>query len=168
MRAEALRTLRAELQADLQLLLKLEEKWQLINQKIKGIQPDEFDYVALAYSIVSLYSVMENYFLRVAKCFENELGPSSWHRDLVRRMSLEIEGIRPAVLDTSDVSIIDELRAFRHVFRHIYQTELDPEKVILVNQRIPEALKRFRSAHVKFIQNLESIIVELGRIPSDP
>ena len=83
-------------------------------------------------------------------------------------MSLEIEGIRPAVLDPSDVGIIDDLRAFRRVFRHIYQTELDREKVILVNQRIAEALKRFRSAHVNFIQNLDNIIIELGRIPSDP
>ena len=165
MRIEALRTLKAELQADFKLLAKFEEKWQLINQKMERIQPDEFDYVALAYSIASLYSVMENYFLRVAKCFENEPGSSTWHRDLVRRMSLEIEGIRPAVLNTSDVGIIDELRAFRHVFRHIYQTDLDRGKVQRVNQQIPEALKRFQTAHLNFIQNLDSLIEELISSP---
>jgi hypothetical protein len=89
MRAESLKTLKAELQADVDVLLKLEEKWELINRKLEKIQPDEYDFAALGYSIANLYTLMENYFLRIAKGFENELGPSSWHRDLVRRMSLE-------------------------------------------------------------------------------
>ena len=161
MRAESLRTLKAELQADVEVLLKLKSKWELINSKLEKIQPDEFDFAALGYSMANLYTLMENYFLRIAKAFENELGPSSWHRDLVRRMSLEIEGIRPALLNTSDVPLIDELRAFRYVFRHIYQTELDREKISMVNRRIPEALKRFRSAHDRFIEDLEHIISEI-------
>jgi len=75
--------------------------------------------VALAYTLASLYSVMENYFLRIAKAFENRVDPSQWHRDLLDRMAIEITGERPVLLTGHERSAIDELGAFRHVFRHI-------------------------------------------------
>jgi hypothetical protein len=101
---------------------------------------------------------MENYCLRIAKCFENNVDKLTWHRDLIKRMSLEIDGIRPALLDGKDVPMIDELRAFRHVFRHIYQSELDVEKLKLVDSRTPKALDVFKSAHNRFIINLQQLI----------
>lgn len=141
----------------------LEGKYELLKAKLSRIEPDEFDYAALAYTIVNLYNVMENYFGRVAKCFENNLEPSRWHRDLVARMSLEIDGIRPAVLRAEDVPLIDELRAFRHVFRHIYQSQLDEEKVRLVERRAPTALQAFRAAHERFDAALARLIEEVER-----
>ncbi len=60
---------------------------------------------------------MENYFLRVAKTFENHVDGDPWHRDLVRRMSIEVEGIRPTLRNDETGIAVDELRAFLHVFR---------------------------------------------------
>jgi hypothetical protein len=161
MKSERLRVLRAELRADITTLGSLVEKYGLIKAKLSRIQPDEFDYAALAYTIVNLYNLMENYFSRVAKCFENNIEASRWHRDLVERMSLEIEGIRPAVLRAADVPLIDELRAFRHVFRHIYQTQLDAEKLRFVDSRTPTALQAFRAAHERFDGALGELIREV-------
>lgn len=163
MRSEGLRILQAELRADMTALDTLHEKYDLIKAKLLRIEPDEFDYVALAYTIVNLYNVMENYFSRVAKCFENNIEPSRWHRDLVARMALEIEGIRPAVLSAPDVLLIDELRAFRHVFRHIYQSQLDQEKLLLVDQRTPAAVHAFRTAHKHFASALGELIREVEK-----
>jgi hypothetical protein len=158
MKSERMRTLKAELLADMHVLEELEGKYRLIHAKLAAIDPDEFDYVALAYTIVNLYNLMENYCLRIAKCFENNVDKLTWHRDLIKRMSLEIDGIRPALLDGKDVPMIDELRAFRHVFRHIYQSELDVEKLKLVDSRTPKALDAFKSAHDRFIVNLQQLI----------
>lgn len=158
MKSERLRTLKAELLADMQVLEELEGKYRLVHAKLAAIDPDEFDYVGLAYTIVNLYNLMENYFLRVAKCFENNVDKLNWHKDLIKRMSLEIEGIRPALLQSKDVPLIDELRAFRHVFRHIYQSELDVEKLKLVDGRTPKATEVFRSAHDRFIGKLQQLI----------
>lgn len=82
----------------------------------------------------------------------------SWHKDLIRRMALEIDGVRPAFLSKKDVTLIDELRAFRHVFWHIYQSELDVEKLILVDSRAPRAVTAFGSAHDDFLENLNGLI----------
>ncbi|WP_298271280.1 hypothetical protein [Geobacter sp.] len=158
MKSDRLRTLKAELLADMAVLDELEGKYRLIHAKLATIRPDEFDYVGLAYTIVNLYNLMENYFLRVAKCFENNIDRLNWHRDLVRRMALEIDGVRPALLAMGDVSPIDELRAFRHMFRHIYQSELDLDKLKLVDSRAPKAVAAFRSAHERFVDKLDQLI----------
>lgn len=158
MKSERMRTLKAELLADMQVLEELEGKYRLVHAKLAAISPDEFDYVGLAYTIVNLYNLMENYFLRIAKCFENNIDKLNWHKDLIKRMSLEIEGVRPALLHIKDVPLIDELRAFRHVFRHIYQSELDLEKLKLVDTRTPKAVEVFRSAHDRFIDKLQQLI----------
>ncbi len=158
MKSDKLRTLKAELLADMAVLDELEGKYRLIHAKLASIQPDEFDYVGLAYTIVNLYNLMENYFFRVAKCFENNIDRLNWRRDLVHRMALDIDGVRPALLAMGDVPLIDELRAFRHVFRHIYQSELDLDKLKLVDARTPRAMAAFRLAHGRFVDKLDQLI----------
>lgn len=69
-------------------------------------------------------------------------------------MALEIDGVRPALVNVNDVPLLDELRAFRHVFRHIYQSELDIEKLKLVDTRTPKV----KAAHNRFIDNLQQLI----------
>jgi hypothetical protein len=50
---------------------------------------------------------------------------------------------------------IDELRAFRHVFRNRYQGALDAERLALLQRRVPGLLGEFRNAHLKFVQALD-------------
>ncbi|MBF8258617.1 MAG: hypothetical protein HW377_991 [Actinobacteria bacterium] len=163
MKSERLRTLKAELDADMKILEGLEGKYRKAKAKLKRIEPDELDYAGLAYTIVNIYNLMENYFLCVAKVFENTIERDRWHKDLVKRMSLEIEGVRPAVLDAGDVPLIDDLRAFRHVFRNIYQGELDTGKLNLVDSRMSDALRAFKSAHRKFSATLDRLIREVEK-----
>ena len=115
------------------------------------------DVVALAYTIHNLYNAIENYFLRIAKFFENNLEPGTWHRDLVNRMATEIEDLRPALLEREALPDFHELRAFRHVFRSLYDTSLDAEKVALANKRVEPAFKSFVAAHERFVEKLAAI-----------
>ena len=163
MKSERLRTLNAELDADMNILKGLEGKYRKAKEKLKRIEPDELDYAGLAYTIVNIYNLMENYFLCVAKGFENTIERNRWHKDLVKRMSLEIEGVRPALLETRDIPLIDELRAFRPVFRNIYQVGLDIGKLKLVDSRMPAALRAFKSAHRRFTAVLDRLIREIEK-----
>ena len=45
----------------------------LLTRKIEKIEPDEFDFSALGYTIHNIYKLMENYFLRITKFFENNI-----------------------------------------------------------------------------------------------
>ena len=64
------------------------------------------DVIALGYTVHNYYNAVEDYFLRIAKFFENHLDPSTWNRDLVNRMATAIEGLRPRLL------LRDDLRHF--------------------------------------------------------
>ena len=46
-----------------------------------------------------------------------------------QRMLIEIEGIRPGLLSNAGYKLLNELRGFRHVFRHAYSYGLDKERV---------------------------------------
>jgi hypothetical protein len=68
-------------------------------------------------------------------------------------MRMEIEGVRPRLLSAELEQDLNELRAFRHFFRHAYGVELKPDRVVKVAEvanrmRSPleSALDRFASA----------------------
>ncbi|KHE90409.1 MAG: hypothetical protein K8F52_13285 [Candidatus Scalindua rubra] len=151
----------SELDNDIEIMDELMEKHNLLNDKIKHIEPDEFDWASLGYTIHNIYNLFENYFLRISKFFENDPNKTSWHRDLVDRMSIEIKGVRPRLFDRSLAYKINELRAFRHTFRYIYQSELDIEKLNNLDKKLPEIIKEFTQCHKLFIENLQKIIKAL-------
>jgi len=141
----------------MEILDDLETKYNAVNKKIAAISPDEFDWASLGYAIHNIYNLLESYFLRIAKFFENVLDPQQWHRDLIHRMTLDIAGVRPALFSHRLEIKMDDLRAFRHLFRNIYQSKLDEEKLQLLNRRVPQTLAEFRSSHSAFIQKLQTI-----------
>jgi len=147
----------AELDSDLDLLENLKQKKERAWQRVEQGSFEELDWAGLGYTIHNIYNLLENYFLRISKFFENSLDPLSWHKDLIEHMRLDIEGVRPALLDRGLASRIDELRAFRHVFRNIYQTELDPKRVELVQQQLDPTIALFRKAHKEFLKKLKAI-----------
>lgn len=88
---------------------------------------------SLAYQLHNLYCAFEDLFKIIADFFENRIeNGAKYHRELLWRMRLRIEGIRPALLSEGTYRLLDSLRAFRHFFRHAYAYELDPRKVALV------------------------------------
>jgi uncharacterized protein YutE (UPF0331/DUF86 family) len=53
-----------------------------------------------------------------------------------QRMLVEIEGVRPALLSIAGYRYLNELRGFRHVFRHAYSYGLDDERVSALLRKI--------------------------------
>lgn len=153
--------LEAELDSDMSLLDDLTQKNKRAWQRIERDSGDELDWAALGYTIHNIYNLLESYFLRISKFFENSLDPLSWHRDLIQHMMLDIEGVRPALFSRELAGQIDELRSFRHVFRNIYQSELDSKRVELVQQRLDSTLSAFKKAHKEFIKKVRTITEQL-------
>ena len=84
---------------------------------------------SMGYQLHNLYGAFEQLFEDIARFFENRVDGASYHADLLRRMQLNIQGIRPAFLSAETASGLDELRRFRHLFRCAYAAKLDPDKV---------------------------------------
>ncbi len=119
-----------------------EEIIKLLN-KIEQIEPeDEPQTVYVGYLIHNLYCVFEDIFKEIAKTFENQIDDTSkYHRALLKRMTIEIPYIRPSVVSNESFLLLDEMRSFRHVFRHAYTYELDKVKIKHLKTKILSGIK---------------------------
>ena len=102
---------------------RIEERRARFSETAEGID-------SMAYQIHNLYSAFEQLFETVVHFFENRLEEQRYHVDLLRRMRLEIEGMRPVLVSDEAYILLDELRRFRHFFRHAYTADLKPENLV--------------------------------------
>lgn len=109
---------------------------------------------SMAYRLHNLYGAYEQLFEEVARSFENQVDGERYHIDLLRRMKLEIEGIRPALLSEQSFALLDELRRFRHFFRHAYSADLDPAKVEDLVGKAQQLRELFQQDTERFLTQL--------------
>ncbi len=148
----ALQTLRGEVREDCRVALDGFQK-----ARVRFDRRDEVGYEACAHQLCRMYNGLEQMFLRVAKAFENNIDDEQgWHSALLTRLAIKIEGVRPALIPEELKGPLQELKAFRHVFVHAYELELDPEKLVLlmkyaqvVMDRLPKVVEYFIHAVAK-------------------
>lgn len=142
----ALRVLAAEISADLQVI-----------QETAGLAKERFDLgsdaalEAAAYQLSRCYNALEQMAARIAKSFENQISDrTGWHVELIRRLSMAIPGIRPALFPPELRADLQELRGFRHVFHHAYDLVLDSSRLTRlletadrVATALPAAIQQF-------------------------
>lgn len=113
--------------------------------------------IVVAYRLHSLYSAFENVFRNIATSFENHLDPSSWHRQLLERMRLDLSPVRPAVIDDGAYEKLDEMLRFRHLFRTGYGLKLDALRLQLVVRKALELKPIYRRHIDRFLEYLHSL-----------
>lgn len=116
---------------------------------------------SLAYQLHNLYCAFEDLFKIVAKFFENMVEDSSrYHIELLHRMALDIEGVRPSLLSRELCAALDELRAFRHVFRHAYSYDLDPKKIGLLLDQFDIIQDQYQEDVQRFLMLLDEAVAQ--------
>lgn len=93
-----------------------------------------------AYQVHNLYNAIEDLLKLVATHFENNISESArWHSALLQRMLQEVPGIRPAVISMDTYVALNQLRGFRHFFRHAYEIPIQYEQLV-ANIRLAETV----------------------------
>lgn len=155
---ESMLALIQELEGDVAELDRLKARNDTAWGRLEAGADDPVDWGALGFTIQTIYGVMENYFLRVSKYFENSLPSDRWHQALVDKMALEIPGVRPALLtDPHEVRMVREVLRFRHRLRNLYGEDLDPAKTRDIQRTVTELLAAFPRTHHGFVAKLRSI-----------
>lgn len=150
----------ADLKDEWAKLERLNDEWQAIQAKlgfpVQLEQPDmpTFEKAAIGYYLHSFYNGCENIFRSIARFFENDVAPSSWHSDLLKRMKLEIPGIRPALIDEELFYLLEDFRGFRHKFRYSYSFELDWVKERIIVAKFSPAFEKMKNRLDLFIDVL--------------
>jgi len=166
MSPEAIKTLISEIRADLEAISQL---LQWLDETRQAIPPERSpslqEKAAIGYLLHNLYSAFENIFKNIAGMFGNTIEErETWHAHLLRRMTLEVEGVRPRVIGPQCYDALDELRRFRHLFRHAYALELDWERLGLVLRKVDSVLRhRYQEELGAFLQFLEGLSAELSQ-----
>lgn len=120
---------KAEVEAQVKEIDKIYEE---IKDREKGAKRNKARIESLGYKLHNLYCAFEDLFKIVARYFENQIRDiSKYHKEMLKKMSLAIEGVRPALISDESYRELDELRAFRHFFRHAYSYELNYEKIMI-------------------------------------
>lgn len=164
MTREAIKTLQAEIRADLESVERIFRELDGIRQEIPSNRPPSLrDKAVIGYLLHNLYCAFENIFKNIAALFGNATAdPESWHAYLLKRMTLTIESVRPSVIGSESYEALDELRRFRHFFRHAYTMDLDWERMSLVLRKVDLLLRnRYRQELAEFIAFLDDLSASL-------
>jgi len=119
---------------------------------------DEAYLKAIAYDLHGFYTGLERIFKSVANTIDDRI-PSgeNWHKELLKQMTMEIEGIRPALLSNEARDLLDEFMRFRHRVRNIYSFNLLPERVKNLVERLPAAHEKAKGDLFAFVHFLKQI-----------
>ena len=151
---ETMRVLKADIAAARQAIERLYAQLS----RYEGASASEEQTIVIAYYLHNLYSAFEDVFQRVAETFENQVSDrTQWHAQLLRRMTLDIEGIRPQLLGSEAFNCLDELRRFRHVFRSAYAVSLDPERLVLVSEKARRLHAVYGDDFDRFVSYLDQL-----------
>lgn len=110
---------------------------------------------SIAYRVHNLYGAYEELFETAANFFENQIEGARYHTDLLRRMKINIDGIRPALISEPTYRLLDELRRFHHFFRHAYGVELDADRVDRIIQIAIQLKEPFQQDMEYFLTQLK-------------
>jgi hypothetical protein len=72
-------------------------------------------------------------------------------------MTVEIPGLRPRVLSAEVTAAVDEFLRFRHVVRHLYAFDLDPERVERLAGHLRPTFLAVRDDLIAFAMMLENL-----------
>ena len=110
----------------------------------------------------------ENIFQNIAAVFENSADDvTQWQAPPLsspmggkkggERMRLNVTPLRPAAIDDAAYDALDELRRFRHLFRHAYSVKFDPARLQLVMHKALALKAMYADQLERFIDFLHSL-----------
>lgn len=119
---------------------------------------DDYYVDATALNLHSIYAGIERLLEVIADGIDRtKPSGANWHQELLRQMTVDLPGVRPAVLRPETCDKLDKYRGFRHVVRNVYTFKLDPEQVALLVKQLPPTMLLARQDLLAFAHFLEQL-----------
>ncbi len=113
--------------------------------------------IILSDIFVSFYTCVETAFFRISQFFENTLDQQRWHRDVLKKMTLTIRGIRERVISEDIYHELEELLRFRHFKRYYFEFDYDWDRLELVRTKFLSVRRRVIAALKDYQDYLEAL-----------
>jgi hypothetical protein len=110
-----------------------------------------------ALNLHGFYSGLERIFEWLARELDGGLpsGPA-WHHDLLSQMTLDVEGLRPAVIQPQTAEHLAEYLRFRHLVRNLYTWSFETGKLAALIHGLPGVLAALESDLANFARFLDA------------
>lgn len=142
-----LRRLAVEIESELASLARLEQELAAAPEPA-----DSYSLRARGSILHDFYTGVERIFTRIASELNGGVPQSpQWHQELIRNMALAIPEVRPAVIDADLAGNLSEHLRFRHVFRNVYGSVLEPARMQSLEEQMPATLAAFRAQVESFL-----------------
>lgn len=110
----------------------------------------------VALNLHGFYGGLERIFELIAAVIDGTKPKGeNWHQALLRQMTTDVFGLRPAVISQGTYSRLDDYRGFRHVVRNVYTYNFETAKLQKLVKDLPETLARVRAELLAFASFLE-------------
>lgn len=152
------RTLRAELDKSLSVLARIEDFIVDFQDRKLSEAPGIDEAMIVTQALSNYYTCLETLFLRISKFFENNLDNEQWHRSLLEKMTLEIEGVRPKAIGDYVYFGLLELLKFRHFSRYYFEMDYDWDKLRFLLKKFQEIRVRIRTDLSNFDEFLKRLL----------
>ena len=149
--AAALARLRAEIRDDRAAMTRRRDDLEEADRRLETSPRDPAAIALAAWALHGWYTALESLLERVARQLDAAVPTGDrWHRELLVQATVEVPGVRPAVLPAETRSALVELLGLRHFLRHAYGADLDPARLAAqaarlraISADIDAALERF-------------------------
>jgi len=133
--------------ADLDRVLKrVQQGWLRAQQSADDLYLD-----SVALNLHGFYDGMERTFKLIAMLIDGNIPQDAhWHQSLLQQMTVEVPGVRPAVISELSCRTLDSYRSFRHIVRNIYTFQFDVTKLEQLVTGAPTAFAQVRAELLAF------------------
>jgi hypothetical protein len=123
----------------------------------KGRRNNDDDYWdGVALNLHGFYSGVEQIFEDIARTIDGAMPEGGeWHISLLRQMTVELSGLRPAVIGMNTRQHLDNYRGLRHVIRNVYAFNLRPARLAELVDNSAECLELLSADLLAFADFLE-------------
>ena len=118
-------------------VIKIQETKKQLDKFVKELENQELEIYqealvdAIALNLHGFYTGVERIFQVIANQIDyRKPTGDKWHSELLEQMSVDLPGIRQAVISENTLLVLDELRRFRHVVRSVYSYQLKEQRVL--------------------------------------
>ena len=155
MTKNSLVVLKEEIEREVENLARLDREMAEI---LSHPEPSFLETRAAGSVLHDFYSGVEKIFRRIASKIDRDV-PSGddWHVDLLMRMAIPINGIRPRVISEELKEQLGEYLRFRHLFRNIYGFELKWERCKNLGTMLRKVLAAYQAEIREFLNFIDSL-----------
>lgn len=155
---QLIRRLQSEINQEISSLEALLRELKTLKPRLAQKEISNLDLRAAGSILHDFYNGVENIFRRVAQELNGGLpAGEDWHKQLLTDMSLDVKGVRPALVSEDLKLRLQRYLGFRHIFRNVYGFHLEQEQIKVMVKEFPRILswlKREIAAFQKYLDKL--------------